>query len=101
MNTYRKGGEGGTCGFSRRCTCGRSSADGRSVAETTMRTREVVVVEPGRKLLVAFFRRGVMTGVGPFAQGRLDEAFRLAVGARRIRSGEAVADSELRARRSD
>lgn len=41
-----------------------------------------------------------MAGVGPFAQGRLDEALRFAVGARRVGPGEAVVDSELRARRS-
>jgi hypothetical protein len=62
-----------------------------------MRTGKVVVPEPRRELLVSFFRRCVMAGVGPFAQGRLDEAPRLAVGAWRLGSGEVVVDSELRA----
>ena len=70
----------------------------RSAAETTMRTGKVVVPEPGPKLLVPFFRRRVMAGVSPFAQGRLDEALRLAVGAWGIGSGEVVVDSQLRAR---
>ena len=42
-----------------------------------------------------------MTGVGPFAQGSLDEAFRLAVGPWGIGSSEAVADTELGARSSE
>src|SRR5713226_5350953 len=38
-----------------------------------------------------------MANVGPLAQGGLDEAFCLAVGARRVRAGEAVLDAELEA----
>ena len=38
-----------------------------------------------------------MANVGPLAQGGLDEAFRLAVGARSVRTGEAVPDAELEA----
>src|SRR5208282_362149 len=46
--------EGG-CGLSRRCTCGNRAADGRSVAETTMRASEVVVLEPWEQVLIPFF----------------------------------------------
>jgi hypothetical protein len=38
-----------------------------------------------------------MANVGPLAQGGLDEAFGLAVGARSVRAGEAVLDAELEA----
>jgi hypothetical protein len=38
-----------------------------------------------------------MANVGQLAQGGLDEAFRLAVGARGVRTGEAVLDAELEA----
>jgi hypothetical protein len=38
-----------------------------------------------------------MANVGPLAQGGLDEAFGLAVGAGSVRTGEAVLDAELEA----
>jgi len=38
-----------------------------------------------------------VANVSPLAQGGLDEAFCLAVGARRVRAGEAVLDGELEA----
>src|SRR6266567_4851586 len=38
-----------------------------------------------------------MADVGPLAQGGLDEAFRLAIGAGSVRTGEAVRDAELEA----
>src|SRR6266478_1110611 len=88
------GSMGAGCDLSRRCTHRRHAADGRSVTETTMRTVEVVMLDPGRKLLITFFRVEVMANVGPLAQGGLDEAFGLAVGARRVRAGEAVLDGE-------
>ena len=76
----------GTCDLSRRCTHRNSPADGRSVTETTMRTVEVVMLKPGRELLIAFFGVEVVANVSPLAQGSLNEAFGLAVGARsRIR----------------
>jgi len=46
-----------------------------------MRTVEVVVLQPRREMLVAFFRVEVMANIGPLAQGGLNEAFGLAVGA--------------------
>ena len=38
-----------------------------------------------------------MADVSPLAQGGLDEAFGLTVGARSLRTGEAVLDAELKA----
>jgi hypothetical protein len=57
-----------------------------------MRTMEVVMLEPGREMLIAFLRVEVMANVGPLAQGGLDEAFGLAVCARSVGAGEAVLD---------
>ena len=48
-------------------------------------------------MLIAFFRVEVMANVGPLAQGGLDEAFGLAVGARGVGTCEAVLDAELKA----
>ena len=45
---------GGACDLSRRCTHRNSPADGWSVTETTMRTVEVVMLKPGREMLIAF-----------------------------------------------
>ena len=88
----------GTCDLSRRCTPrGSSSADGRSVAETTMGAVEVVMLKPGQQGLIAFFGVEVMANEGPFPQGGLNEAFGLAVGAGSVGTGEAVLDAELEA----
>src|ERR1700676_3540947 len=46
---------------------------------------------------IAFLRVYVMANVGPLAQGSLNEAFRLAVGARSVGTGEAVLNAELEA----
>ena len=54
---------------------------------------EVVVVEPGVELLVAFERGLIGSGVGPFSESGLDEAFCLSVGSGRVGSGEAVFDA--------
>ena len=62
-----------------------------------MRTVEVVVLEPWGEMLIAFFGVEVMANVGPLAQGGLDEAFGFAIGARSVRTSEAVLDSELEA----
>jgi len=56
---------------------------------------EVVVVEPGVELLFPFERGLIGSGVGPFAQRGLDEAFRFSVGARGVGPGEAVFDASL------
>jgi hypothetical protein len=65
----------------------RRPADGRSVAETTMRAVKVVMLEPGGEMMIAFLGVEVMANVGPFAERGLDEAFRLAVGARSVSRG--------------
>jgi hypothetical protein len=64
-----------------------------------MGTVEVVMLEPGRELLIAFLGVEVMANVGPLAQSGLDEAFGLAVGAGRVRTGEAMLNAELEAGR--
>ena len=48
-------------------------------------------------MLIAFLGVEVMANVGPLAQGGLDEALGLAVGARSVRTSEAVLDAELEA----
>lgn len=68
---------GAGCDLSRRCTQRSRPADGQSVTETTMRTVGVVMLEPGREMLIAFLRVEVMANVGPLAQGGLDKAFGL------------------------
>jgi len=45
-----------------------------------MRPGEVVVVSPGSECEVALIGVGPVSGVGPLAQGGLDEAFGFAVG---------------------
>jgi hypothetical protein len=50
-----------------------------------MGTGEIVVVQPGEKLLVAFFGVGVVADISPLAKSGLDEAFGLAVGAWRVK----------------
>jgi len=62
-----------------------------------MRAVEVVMLQPGREMLIAFLRVEVMANVVPLAQGGLDEAFGLAVGARGVRTGKTVLDAELEA----
>ncbi len=46
---------------------------------------------------IAFLGVEVVANVGPLAQGGLNEAFGLAVGAWRVRTGETVLDAELEA----
>ena len=55
------------------------------------------MLEPGGELQIAFLRVEVVANVGPLAQGSLDEAFGLAVGARSVGTGESVLDAELEA----
>ena len=81
---------GGTCGLSTRCTGRIGTADRRSVTETTMRTGEVAVAQPGLKVLVALLGVGPVARVSPLFQSGLDEAFGLAVSARSVGAGGAV-----------
>ena len=60
-----------------------------------MRAGVVVVVGPGSKTEVSLLGVGPVSGVGPFAQGGLDEAFGFAVGLRRVRSSAAVFETHL------
>src|SRR6185312_8926816 len=62
------------------------ASDRWSMVEATMRTVPVVVVKPGQKMFLTVLRVSIQAGVGPFAQGGLNEAFGFAVGARGIRT---------------
>ena len=62
-----------------------------------MRAVEVVMLEPGRELLIAFLGVEIVANVGPLAEGGLNEAFGLAVGAGSVGTSEAVLDAELEA----
>src|SRR2546422_8959239 len=78
---------GAGCDPSRGCTFGSRAADGWSVTEATMRAGEIVVVEPGGELLIAFFGVGVVAEIGPLTQSGLDETFGFAVCGGRGRGG--------------
>src|ERR1700681_4694189 len=60
-----------------------------------MRTSVVIVVGPGREDEVALIGVGPVSGIGPFAQSGLDEAFGFAVGLRRVRASAAVFEAHL------
>ena len=60
-----------------------------------MGTNEVVVVQPGKELLVAFFGVGVVTDIRPLAQSGLDKAFGFSVSAWSVRPCEAMTEAEL------
>lgn len=64
--------------------------------KATMGPGEVVVVGPGSQGEVAFLGVGPVSGVGPLAQGGLDEAFGFAVGLRRVRASAAVFEAHLK-----
>ena len=57
---------------------------------------EVVVVGPGSEGEVALIGVGPVSGVGPLAQGGLDEAFGFAVGLRRVRASAAVFEAHVK-----
>jgi hypothetical protein len=57
----------------------------------------IVAVQPGVDGPAALARAGIGSGVGPFAQGSLDEALGLAVGARRVGLGAQVAQAGISA----
>ena len=58
--------------------------------KATMRTGVVVVVGPRSEGEVALVGVGPVSGIGPFAQSGLNEAFGFAVGLRRVRASAAV-----------
>ena len=59
-----------------------------------MRAVPVVIVEEGEEASGTLIGVRVSMGVGPFAEGSLDEAFCLAVGFRGIGAGEALFETE-------
>ena len=72
------------------------SADGRSGLETGVWPVPIAAVEPGRKMRGALGGGVVEVGVGPLAQGGLDEAFGFAVGAGREGARVAATEAGLR-----
>jgi hypothetical protein len=60
-----------------------------------MRAVPVVLVDPSGQCGGADLGVVVGAGVGPFAEGGLDEAFCFAIGARGVRASETVAEAEL------
>ncbi len=61
-----------------------------------MRASEVVVVGPGLQVVASrCVGVGPVAGVSPFAQGGLDEAFGLAVGAWRVRAGATMVEAAV------
>src|SRR6185437_13079141 len=84
----------GGCRRSRGCS-DFGAADGRLVVEATMRSLVVVVVGPWLQAVVSLQGVGPVFCVGPFAQGGLDEALRLAIGSGCVRSGSAMLDGHL------
>ena len=73
------------------------SADRRIIAEAGVGAMPVVVVEPGVEMGGAVWGGKVGAGVGPFAEGSLDEALGLAVGAGGVGPCEAVANAQAAA----
>ena|ERR1035438_2973845 len=66
--------------------------------KATMRTSVVVVVGPGSEGEVALIGVRPVSGMSPFAQSGLDEAFGFAVGLRRVRASAAMFDAHLQTR---
>jgi hypothetical protein len=62
------------------------------MVEATMRTVPVVVVRPGKKMLVTVLRVLIQAGICPFTQGGLNEAFGFAVG---IGTSEVMAQTKF------
>ena len=71
------------------------AADRWSMVEATMRPVPVVVVKPGKKLVMALLRVLIGAGVSPFAESGLDETFGFAVGARGVGTSEVVAQTQF------
>ena len=70
------------------------AADWRFVGKASMGPMLVVPGEPSAEVSVAAIGAAMGDGVGPFAQQGLDEAFGLAIGARRIGPCADVAQAE-------
>jgi hypothetical protein len=54
------------------------------------------MVKPWQELIMALLRVSIGTGVSPFAKSGLDETFGFTVGARGVRTGEVVAQTEFK-----
>ena len=73
------------------------SADGRPGLETGVWPVPIVAVYPGRQMRGALGGGVVDVGIGPLAQGGLDEAFGLAVGAGREGARVSMAEASREA----
>ena len=71
------------------------AADRWSMVEATMRPVPVVMVKPGKELVVALLGVLIQAGIGPFAKSGLDKSFGFTVGARGVGTGEVMAQAEL------
>src|SRR5487761_1309941 len=74
---------------------GPGAADGRHLIEASMRSMPVVLVYPRGEMVESIFGVWVEPDVGPFADGGLDEALRLAVGAGSVDAGADMFDIEF------
>jgi len=61
------------------------------VVESGVRSVPIVVMKERRQMSSAHGGVLIRTGISPFAQGSLDKAFGLAIGARSVRAGEEMA----------
>ena len=73
------------------------SADGWFLVEGSMRSMPVVLVNPRSQMAKAFGGVLVEAGVGPLADGGLDEAFGLAIGAWGVDASAGVLELEIAA----
>src|SRR5882724_3138327 len=67
------------------------AADRWSMVEATMRPVPVVIVKPGKKLVVALLGVLIQAGIGPFAKSGLDKPFGFTVSAWGVGTGEVMA----------
>src|ERR1017187_10169912 len=71
------------------------SADGGFLVESSVRSMPVVLVDPRSQMAKPFGGVLVETGVGPLANGSLDEAFGLAIGARSVNASAGVSEMQI------
>src|SRR5579864_5698106 len=71
------------------------TTDRWSMVEATMRAVPVVVVQPGKKLVMALLGVLIEIGIDPFAKSSLDKSFGFTVGARGVGTGEVMAQAHL------
>src|ERR1035437_2207279 len=71
------------------------SADGWFLVESSVRSMPVVLVDPRCQMATPFGGVVVETGVGPLANGSLDEAFGLAIGARSVNASAGVSELQI------